>query len=342
METEVDRVIQAAAQTRQRFYQKYGFFVLPRLIPGPAYRQAGKASLVFLPNLDFDKIPGFWPIVEKTKLNIPMPVAKRIHQEAAQLLIKSQWQLKDKKAKELKKKLKSEWGNKESLFWQTLLKIFPDLAKKKIEVEIRPTKFGSVSSFNLSGTKRKELIVRLYIRLDMFPAQIAEAILSSLFKPKLEKEGYGWEETEGVIDFLLRFTQLSKIFPDYQPTLRAIRDKEEGKLLIESQKYLKKLGIPTSEIFSLHNNQVLIDGKTPQEKFSANEAKVIRLLIANKNHLCSFDQIGDLIWEEKADELFSVWAISKLTQRIRIKLQANGISPAVIQTQRGQGYVLRD
>ena len=175
----------------------------------------------------------------------------------------------------------------------------------------------------------------------MSPAQIAEAILSSLFKPELEKQNYGWQETEGVIDFLMQYAQLKEIFEHYQPTLRTIRSKEDGKLAIESQKYLKRLGIPTGEIFSLENDRILIDGKTPKENFSANETKVIRLLVTNKNQLCSFDQIGDVLWEDSV-ESFSVWAISKLIQRIRNKLQANGVSPAVIQTQRGHGYILKD
>ncbi len=96
------------------------------------------------------------------------------------------------------------------------------------------------------------------------------------------------------------------------------------------------------KIFSFKKGEIVIDQKTPLDGLTKNEEKVFKLLIKNKNQLCSFDQIGEAIWQEKSYESFSLWAISKLIQRLRSRLQASSLSPTLIQTQRGQGYALRD
>ena len=177
----------------------------------------------------------------------------------------------------------------------------------------------------------------------MSNSYLAEAIISSLFVKSLQKESYSWVESETAIDFLLKFSRLKSLFPDYKPTVGRIRRKEEAKLAMESQQYLKELGLLSGKIFSVNKKgQVLINNKIPQERFSSTEEKVLKLLVNHKNSFCSFDKIGEVVWQENSYDSFSVWAITKLIQRLRNKLKNNGVSLAVIQTQRKGGYFLTD
>jgi DNA-binding response OmpR family regulator len=63
-------------------------------------------------------------------------------------------------------------------------------------------------------------------------------------------------------------------------------------------------------------------------------------LIENSNSFVSFDAIADNFSD--SDENFSLYAISKTIQRLRNKLETNGISGSYIQTLRGQGYLLKN
>jgi len=331
LETEADRIIQAATQTINRFYQKYGFLVLPE-------RVRGSARSIYLPHLHFETIPNFWTKIKKVDLDIPMPINRTIKQQVASLLEKESFKLEEKKINALK----SAWTKKEKYFWKTLLGLFPFLATKEFSLEIRPTSFGSSASFNFPNLDKKQTEIKIYTRIDMPIAHIAEAILSSIFTKKLKEQEYDWEEREAVVDFIMSFTKLNDLFPNYKPTIREIRTKEKARLVLESQKYLKQLGIPTTKIFTIKNNRVLIDKKPPVEKFSLSEERILESLIKNENRTCSLEEIAEIVWKQDSYEKFSPWAIAKLIQRVRDKFKENGISPAIIQTQRGKGYLLRN
>lgn len=63
-------------------------------------------------------------------------------------------------------------------------------------------------------------------------------------------------------------------------------------------------------------------------------------LIKNSNNVVSFDQISDIIFVN--EEKFSLFALAKFIQRLREKLEMNGISGSFIQTLRGKGYLLKN
>jgi DNA-binding winged helix-turn-helix (wHTH) protein len=52
----------------------------------------------------------------------------------------------------------------------------------------------------------------------------------------------------------------------------------------------------------------------------------------------SHDEIAKALWGGKAEEKFSLWAITKLVQKIRAKLMSLGISSNLIYTVYGKGY----
>ena len=335
-ETEADRLIHTTANTYNRFYLKNGFLVLPRLIEG-------SAVIIYLPDLNFQKYPSFIKSVSRISLtNIPVTNDPILCRTARNLLEKASIKPDEKSINKLKK----NWMQKESAFGQFIGQFFPQTTNQTISLEIRPTSFGSLASFGLPQTFGRSIKIILYLRIDQSVSQIAEAILSSLFNGWLKKEKLYWEENwtenESVIDFLMMRTRLKAIFPDYQPTLKSLRQKQQGKLSLESQKYLKKLRITSEDIFSLKEDQILIDRKIAFDGLTEKEHQLLRLLVKNKNQICSLDTIGDILWQNQDEDSFSLWAIAKQVERLRLKFQMHGLSPSLIQTQRGQGYILRD
>ena len=336
LETETDRLIQVTANTYNRFYLKNNFLILPCLIEG-------SASTVYLPNLNFHKYTSF--VRKLSRINpteIPVTDDQNLYRVAKNFLSESITKFDEERISNTKK----SWLKKEKTFWKFLEQTFPQLANQTISLDIRPTNFGTVTSFSLPKTIGRNTKIVLYLRTDQSVAQIAEAVLSSLFSGWLKKDKLGWSENwlenEAVIDFLMTKTRLKDIFPEYQPTLKNLRQKQLGKLVLESQKYLKKLGIAVGDIFSLKDDCIFLDQKYTLTGLTEKEYKLLKYLIENKNQICSIDAIGDILWQNENENDFSPWAIAKQIERLRQKFQTHGISPALIQAQRGKGYLLKD
>ena len=74
------------------------------------------------------------------------------------------------------------------------------------------------------------------------------------------------------------------------------------------------------------------------EKLTRQEYQLLSNLIENPRNMLTFDEIADILWPNGED--YSLWAITKLIERLRKKLSQNGISPHLIQTKRKKGYSL--
>lgn len=337
LDTEADRLIQCAANTYNRFYLKNNFLVLPHL-----HSNGNSSSTVYLPDLDLQKHPSF--IKEVKKINpttIPVSSDKKLYKIASCILEKSKISFDEVKVK----KLKSAWVKKENDFWNFLESMFPQSKGQIIKLEIRPTNLGTNTSFATAKKGKDIITITIYVRIDQSPSQIAEGILSSLFCGWLSEDKRdwcnNWQENEAVIDFLMTKTYLKDIYSDYQPTLKNLRQKQLGNLVLESQKYMKRLGIAAGDIFSLKDDRVLVDQKYTLTGLTEKEYRLLKFLVENKNQVCSIDTIGDILWQNE-DDAFSLWAIAKQIERLRSKFQKHGLSPSLIQAQRGQGYLLRD
>jgi len=62
-------------------------------------------------------------------------------------------------------------------------------------------------------------------------------------------------------------------------------------------------------------------------------------LIRNAGQIVSFDDMADIIWKDNSDQKFSLEAIAKIIQNIRIKIRTLGIIKEIIFTKRGSGYL---
>ncbi|MFC1790537.1 helix-turn-helix domain-containing protein [Patescibacteria group bacterium] len=333
LNTEADRLVQTATNTFNRFYLKYNFLVLPYLVKK-------NPEGVYLPDFEWQKKPKFTQALSRLPMESQIPVTGNpsFLKPIRENLIRIGWKPEETKIK----KLKETWQKKERDFWKTAAQVVPQLREKNITVEIRPTSFGTVSSFSIISPLAHNWPIRFYLRTDQTVAKIAWCILTSLFWKKISAEGYLWSERIAFIDNLLKQTALGQVFPNYASTLLATKKKDQGRLVQDSQKYLKKLHLVTKEIFTIKDDQILLDNQNAFLDLSSQEKKLLLYLVEQKNQVCSPDQLAETLWQEESYDRFSPWAIAKIIERLRKKFLEGGLSPALIQTHKGRGYLLKD
>ena len=98
----------------------------------------------------------------------------------------------------------------------------------------------------------------------------------------------------------------------------------------KSKEFYRKLGVNYQvKDFKLENFSDL----------TAREKDLLALMIKKGSSLTTVDEVAEILFKENEDA-FSLQAIAKQIQRLRDKLEANGVSGSFIQTKRGQGYLL--
>ena len=240
-------------------------------------------------------------------------------------------------------KTQKTWKLAQKEVLEEIYKIIPPKKNKIKKIIIYPTAFGTSTSFNLINKKGQ---IILYLRQDQGVATIIEAILSSLTRTDVYDNLDGmWQESEIIVDWLITQSSLAKVIEKYDktlflPTMKGVRVKQQAKLLEESDNFYRKLGIPVNQkVFGLNGLTPEVN-KKPLENLSPTEKIILRLLIQKAGGVVTFDEFGNELFKDEND--FSLYAISKNIERIRNKLEANGISGSYIQTLRGKGYVLKN
>lgn len=331
-ETEAERLIHCAHQIVVRFYRVNNFIVLP-YNPG-----VNNANIVTFPDLPYNKIPRFWEKVKRVDVtNLPLKVDKQLLSEVIGLLSNGDNSLPDFE------KTKNLWQKAEKDIIAEIYNIMPKYKNTIRKITIHPTKFGTSSSFNWIN-KKGEIIVHL--REDQGISTIVEAVLTSLTRRDTYKNlGAMWQESELLVDWIIIESSLAKVLKKFNtevftPTLKYTRIKQQAKLIDKSNDFYKKLGISTVDnVFSLNGKYPEIY-KKPVQNLSQNERILLKLFIENSGSVVSFDKLGENLFSDVDD--FSLYAISKSVERLRNKLEANGVSGSYIQTLRGKGYLLKN
>lgn len=333
IESEANRLIQCAYQIIIGFYKTNNFIVLPY---NP---NVNTANVVTFPLLPYTKIPRFWEQAKKSNVkDLPVKIDRNLLNTTISFL-----------EKELAKKPNFEntkvlWGKAEKEVIEETYKVIPSKKNIVTKITIYPTSFGTSCSFNWINEKGE---IILYLREDQGIHAITEAIITSLTRDDIYEKLEGlWQESEIITDYLVTETSIAKVLQKYEkaenyiPTLKGVRIKEQARLLEESDKFYKKLGIPTFEKPFGYNGLIPELFGKPIVNLSETEKKVLLSLIRNSNIVTEIDDIGSVMF--KSENNFSLYAISKTIQRLRDKLEANGISGSYIQTLRGKGYLLKN
>ena len=179
--------------------------------------------------------------------------------------------------------------------------------------------------FDRNITEIFGLILTVLVHLKVIPAK------NKIKWDKTYKEKW-WEKQE-ITQKLFNSKEYREIFVNTKDTIEVLEDNTAGGLAIESIEYLNKLNFPIKPFIK---NAEQVQTLTNQEK------KILELLIANRGAIVDYNQIAEIMWEENTEEKFSLYAISKIIERVRNKIQSSGIKPNLIHSQRGVGYVLYD
>ncbi|MFZ3301142.1 MAG: helix-turn-helix domain-containing protein [Microgenomates group bacterium] len=179
---------------------------------------------------------------------------------------------------------------------------------KGIKFELLETKYGTVGSFN-------KYIMTNRIGNSKQEFEKTFALMNLLLKNKDRGEigDIVWHKRNAVIEYLFG----------------KFKSKQSIELEKISQEYLEKLGFKQEEIKININNPI----------FTKQEKDVLGVLIRNTGQIVSFDDLADIIWKDKSDQKFSLEAIAKIIQNIRIKIRTLGINKEIIFTKRGSGYL---
>lgn len=327
---ESDRLIHTAQSIGSGFFHLHHFYPLP-WEPGVHYLSQG----VYLPLLDYAALPDLWRRAKNFDNHALLaPPGLTDLQTALQAQLDA-LHLTPPDYRELEQ----AWAKIAPRFAKLVHTLVP-YAPEISAVEIRPSYFGTIGSFSLAEKDGAHIIVEP--RADATLSKLAECILTALTRPYLYKEHQAtWEESEFLVDYLLRETALKELFPiPHQGTLEHLRSNVPASIVQESADFLTHIGAPTTaeQTFCLKHDTVYF-GRCPLPDFSAREYLVMKELISHAPNPVSTDEIADLLYPDP--EKFSLTALTKFVERLRDKLEAAGISRHYLATASGVGYYLK-
>ncbi|KKR05513.1 MAG: hypothetical protein UT34_C0002G0020 [candidate division WS6 bacterium GW2011_GWF2_39_15] len=220
-------------------------------------------------------------------------------------------------------------------FWKDLIKILGEEKLSRIKnIEVWITHIGSGGrAFTEMGDNSRIVVI---MRKDMILQQIFSLVIMEVLPYIGYKESYTWEETTAIREWLVESTVLNKYFPVHTPMLDSLRErKQQAKYLLDSDKYLQEIGI--KGYVKILNNEVLVDNT--KIVLGEKETLLFSLLLSRKGGLVDYDIIFKEVWGSNIEK-FSLYAITKLVERIRKKLLNAGISEDIIHTYKGKGYYI--
>lgn len=112
-----------------------------------------------------------------------------------------------------------------------------------------------------------------------------------------------------------------------------IKKQNIAKLAYDSIKYCEELGYPINKLLININQVGDLTGK---------ESRILQMLMDRRGEIVTYDEIATVLWGERMVDKFSLYAINKLFDRLRLKLQVSSINSNIIQSERGVGYLLYD
>ncbi len=327
-QTEAKRLLHTAHQIAVYFYQINGFLVLPQ-----SPKQLPLNSVIF-PELAYTDIPRFFDKARKIDVGTPIEAEPGLVGSLATLIEKYEIQ---KGKNDGFTGLQKAWSTKSEEILSTIAYIIPDYSRLLSTLTIHPTNYGTRQSFNVLDKTHRDL--KIYVRVDATIGTITEAIISALTRKFVTKSLSGtWAESEIIPDWLLTQSRISKLVGNgFVPTLNSTRNTELSRHKSASDNYLNKLGFSIhKDTLKIDDNQIVYEGK-PVLGLNAKEESVLHQLVECGQ--IATDELADIIFTDDKD--FSLYAMAKFVQRLRNKLEHNGLTGSVIQTVRGYGFVLK-
>lgn len=227
-------------------------------------------------------------------------------------------------------KVVAEWDLVGDQFWVELDHYLPEARKIHEQVVVDVGRYGTISS--------SYSIDHYYLRIDRTVADLAAMIINQTLYVGRKQLGITWTKREALMDFIMTRPAMKKLFPNFDPVFTQL-SRVSAKVRRESEAYVRELGIKTiTPEFELTGGKIRIKGEMLGKELTKTEKKVLKELIARQGELVTYDELADLVWG--AGEFKTFWALNKLVERLRPKLEKLGIGGQRIESVRGQGYQL--
>ena len=333
LELEAQRVAYVARNIAKGFYEVNGFTVLP------SKYLKNDLDIVVFPDINVKRIPNFWSRVKDLNIGNWQDIKDK------ELLKDIRYLILDIRLKKPEiKKLQNTWKLAEAAVIKEVERVLNKPSSIR-SISIYPSNFGLSVSYNV--TNKLPADIELFLRFDQNIHTIAEGIISSLIHNDLLFELKGsFRDKEFIIDWLVKESSISRFLQKYEkiekfvPTTKSISKKERSKLNEISRKFLHKLGCPdVKKVNFFIKTGIPYFNSKPIRNLTWQERRILCIFIENLSSIVDFDAIGQTIFRQEKD--YSLWAMAKFIQRLREKLEVNGISGDHIQTVRKRGYLLR-
>lgn len=323
---ELSCVLGACKNITNGFFELNHFFALP---DNSTYHGGNTVSLPH--QLPFTQISSFWDRVSQVDLScIPYRVPPDLKNELLPMFLTLPPL--DYLA------LQSLWKSHQA----DILRLASEqlgVAFSQYRLSIYPVRFGTIGSFNLSTNSH----ISVFWRADQSLHTLVEIILSSVLRPQHNQLALSWSESEAVIDHLMTVSPLARFLnrlsaAPYQGTLAPLKRESPRKLVQASQKFLRLIGAPIVAPRLTIVNGVPHCHNLPLHGLTDRETKILVTLIDKAPRAISYDQLADLIFA--SDDEYSLAVLSKVIDRLRDKLERNGLTRSYLATERSVGYFL--
>lgn len=212
-------------------------------------------------------------------------------------------------------KLKTSLGEEKVDFEEKIIEVFGEI---DVEIVVSPQLTGSFGSFDVE--ERKIVVRPRFDRNLVGVKKLVVRAITSYLSPELKSTELHEEVEKNVLRFGLGGKSLREI----------LYKNMAGKYIEESCKYLGELGCETKvEKVDWH-----------KLKLTKKERLIVDLLQKNCNQLVSNDQIANVVWGDLVDEKYSLYAISKLVDRLRRRIYES-CGRNLVHSQRGVGYIMQ-
>ena len=299
--TEALRLVNIASGISCGFFKHNGFLVLPQNT-----HDLNSSRVVTLPELNYTSVPRFWERVGRIDYK---KLIGAYHISVPADLI---FDLPVPQYKEIDI----------TKVWPVICSVVPR-AKDVRTIHVWPTNFGTTCSFSLCEGK-PPYDIYVWLRVDQGETALVEAIITSLTRPA--QPNASWSESEATVDWIMSDSIIAKALGNKADlTIADTRSKISANLQKMSDDFLAKIGAPQVTLETIKSLNT--------SEFSLKEKQLWQKFITNPNRLVSFDEIGD-------ENDFSLYAITKVVQRLRDKMESQGVTGSLIQSKRGEGYIL--
>lgn len=299
--TESLRLLNIVSCVSNGFFKHNGFLVLPI-----GSKDLKSSRIVTLPELNYISVPRFWERVGR--IDYANLIGPKPTEVSSDLL----FDLPVPKSKKIDI----------SKVWPAVCSVIPRASDVKT-IHIWPTNFGTTCSFSLCNGK-PPFDIYVWLRSDQGESALVEAIITSITRPA--QPDASWSESEATVDWIMTDSAIAKVLKSpADQTIADIRSKISANLQKASDDFLAKIGAPQVTLETIQNIKT--------DDFSQKEKLLWQKFLEKPNQIVSFDDIGD-------ENDFSLYAITKAIQRLRDKMEAQGVTGSLIQSKRGEGYIL--